>query len=186
MGLVFFIMVFIAPVLVNFGHSLSLFSFSVPDHKHIGQPDYNQDEPNYVPWGCKEAQDSEYCRGEQKEEQLNPYISSFVKLKSQNFGIFTSVKAPDLVAQMTKVIIIVIAKVEAPKRPPTMSSVEPLAPEATIAVITSVAPLEKASKVAPARASVSLIYSETLAIATERKKLQTYSRVLMITKIIRT
>lgn len=87
---------------------------------------------------------------------------------------------------MTKVIIIVIAKVEAPKRPPTISSVEPLAPEATMAVITSVAPLEKASRVAPARASVSLMYSDTLAIATERKKLQTYSRVRMITKTIST
>lgn len=56
---------------------------------------------------------------------------------------------------MTKAKMIVTAKVEAPNKAPTARSSESELPVATIAVMTSVAPLENASKVAPAIASVS-------------------------------
>lgn len=59
------------------------------------------------------------------------------------------------------------AKVEAPNKAPTARVSVSSVPEATTMVITSEAPLEKASKVAPAIASVSFIYPATLPTADE-------------------
>jgi len=57
-------------------------------------------------------------------------------------------------AHITKAKMMVTAKVEAPKRAPTARSSSSESEVATIAVITSVAPFEKARSVAPAIASV--------------------------------